>query len=174
MQFFLGLMVWFFHQNRILFMDSYELFKTYNITIILFNLLPIIPLDGSIIMHSLIEKKYPFECSFCFYEIVSCIFLVFFCFFNYFFQIDNYFICFVLFSEFLFLKRKKRYIIHRFYLERTIGNYPYKKIENEKIFNISSLKKETLHFYWKENKYVHEKEVLRRKLDRTYYIDSKK
>lgn len=167
MQGILGLIFYFLEQNKIYLFASYAMFHKYNLTILLFNCLPIIPLDGSIFLHSLIEKFFPFETSFRFYQILSCIFLALFFYVNYQFHMENYFICMVLLTEFFLLKREEKYIIYRFYLERTLGNYPYKKIENERIPDIRALKKETLHFYWRENKYVHEKEILQKKFLKT-------
>ena len=44
--------------------------------------------------------------------------------------------------------------------------YPYKKIEHEKTANIHKLKKETLHFFWKDQKYIHEREMLKNSFER--------
>ncbi len=163
-QLILGFLVFFLQKNHIYFFENYELFHTYNITILLFNCLPIIPLDGSIVMHSFIEKFFSFETSFRIYEIISCFFLFFFLFINYIFHFNNYFICMVLLTEFFLLKKEEKYIVYRFYLERTLREYPYKKIKNEKNNSIRSLKKETLHFFYEDNRYLHEKEYLQKKL----------
>ena len=63
--------------------------------------------------------------------------------------------------QFILLKKEEKYYFKRFYLERYLKEYPYKKIENERVVDLKKLKKETLHFFWNKDKYVHEKEVLK-------------
>jgi len=163
MQMFLMIISYFLFTLNYITKDSYFLFKTYNTAILLFNLIPIIPLDGSIIMHSLLEKHYPYEKSFLIYELISIFSLILFFLYNLYFHLDNYFICVVLITEFILLKKQKKFLINRFYLERYLRDCPYKKIENEKTKNIHVLKKETLHFFYEKERYIHEKELLKRK-----------
>ncbi len=158
-QIFLGLIL-IFLKERCLTYNNYLLFQTYNFTILIFNLLPIIPLDGSIILHSILEKILPYKKAFFVYEIFSALFFLVFLYLNIILHLDNYFICGVLITQFILLKKQEKYIIRRFFLERTLKEYPYKKIKNETKLDFNSLKKETLHFYYSESHYIHEKEAL--------------
>lgn len=160
----LGGILYVLNTSNILQWENYHLFQNYNLVIFLFNLLPIIPLDGSIIMHSLLEKCFPYKKSLKLYEGISCLFFLLFFLYNLFFHIENYFICGVLLTEFFILKKQEKYLIHRFFLERCLKDYPYKKIENSQNQDITSMKKETLHFYYEKDHYVHERKILQKKL----------
>lgn len=139
-----------------------SLFHTYNLTLILFNLLPIIPLDGSIFIHSLFEKIFSYQMAYLIYEICSIFFLFLFFLYNLYTDFNNYFICFVLFFQFFIKRKEKKYLIHRFYLERYLNHYPYRKILSHQRGDIRLLKKETLHFFSQDNHFVHEKELLKK------------
>lgn len=139
---------------------DYIMINDYNKLILLFNLLPIIPLDGSIIMHTFLEKYFPYQKAFLLYQIISLTFFLFFLIYNFIFTIDNYFICLVLLFQFLIVLKNKKYLINRFYLERMLYSFPYKKIENNFCKSVSVLKKETRHFFYENNHYLNEKEML--------------
>ncbi len=141
--------------------SSYQFLWKANTFILVFNLLPIVPLDGSITIHSLLEKVFSFEKAFFWYEMISFLSFFLFCIGNYYFHFDNYFVCGVLCMQFFLLKKEEKYYIKRFYLERYLKEYPYKRIKNENGIDLKKLKKETLHFFWDKEKYVHEKEVLK-------------
>lgn len=142
---------------------TYQTFLLYNTTIILFNLLPIIPLDGSIFFHSLFEKFFPYQKAFQCYKVLSVICFFLFIYGNYKYKLDNYFICLVLFFQFLTLKKEEKYLIQRFYLERYLHTFPSKKIENHYQKDIKVLKKETTHFFYDHDSFKNEKEVLKEK-----------
>lgn len=157
----LALLLFVMKQHHINF-DGIDFMGKMNWTILIFNCLPIIPLDGSVIFHSFLEKIFSFEKSFTFYEVISCFCLILFTIINYTLHLDNYYICFVLAAEYILLKKEKKYLLHRFYLERLLKEYPYKRIQNEKNRSIHCLKKETLHFYYEDGKYIHEQEKLQK------------
>lgn len=140
---------------------DYKLFCFYNITLICFNLLPIIPLDGSIIFHSFLEKLFSYQKAYHYFEIFSCFAFFLFVLGNIIYEWNNYFICFVLLYLFFKCHKEKKYLIHRFYLERFLKGYPYKKIESHQKEDITVLKKETLHFFFRCDHYVLEREVLK-------------
>ena len=52
-----------------------EIFYKYNLSIMLFNILPIIPLDGSIIINSLLNKVLSYKISYYLYIIISFCYL---------------------------------------------------------------------------------------------------
>ena len=57
--------------------------------------------------------------------------------------------------------KKRKYYENKFYLERYLYEFPYTKIESHPFPDISKLKKDTLHFFWKKDRYLHEKEFLK-------------
>jgi len=115
----LALLLFVMKQHHINF-DGIDFMGKMNWTILIFNCLPIIPLDGSVIFHSFLEKIFSFEKSFTFYEVISCFCLILFTIINYTLHLDNYYICFVLATEYILLKKEKKYLLHRFYLERLL------------------------------------------------------
>ena len=144
----------FFFKNDIN-MITYNLFIKYNLILIIFNLMPIIPLDGNNLVHLLIEKKYSFHLSYYLNFIVSSIFLILFSIINYIFNIDNYFIISFLFYKGVIYLKNFKYINNRFLLERYLYNLDYKKIDNN-TSNLKSLRKEVLHFFKENSRYVKE------------------
>lgn len=139
---------------------NYSLLSFYNKTLFWFNILPIIPLDGSVFLHAFLEKFFAYKKSFYLYQVISCVCFFLFFLYNVLFSIDNYFICVVLFVQFFLVQKKKKYFIHRFYLERFLYSFPYKKIQNQNNGDISELKKETRHFFYEKNRYKTEKEKI--------------
>ena len=159
-QFLFYIIIMLSYKNSLISFENYSLLSFYNKTIMIFNLLPIIPLDGSVFIHTFLEKFFSYQKSFQLYQILSLFFFVLFILYNIFFSIDNYFICIVLFVQLLLVQKRKKYYIHRFYLERFLYSFPYKKIQNQKEEDISVLKKETRHFFYEKNRYLTEKEKI--------------
>lgn len=140
--------------------DTFELFCFYNWLLFIFNLLPMTPLDGAKIMQGLCEKIWPYEKALHYTNIISIIMLFLFFLINIYWHLDNYMICSFLLITFFTILKEQKYLVKRFYLERYLRDYPYRKIENNHIQNIHLLKKETLHFFKKDGHYIHEKKVL--------------
>jgi len=158
-------MILFLCQNKI---RDYEIIQFYNMSILIFNFLPIIPLDGSVMLHTFCEKILPYEKAWKIYQWISCAIFLLFLLFNIFFAFHNYFICVVLVGQFFVVKKQEKYYIYRFYLERYLYSYPYLKIENHKDSNYHVLKRSVHHYFWHDTFYVDEKEVLRPLFEKNY------
>lgn len=142
---------------------TYELFVTYNITILIFNLLPIIPLDGYQLLRSIWEILFPYKKAFKISLVISVISILLFITYNQILSLNNYLvISFLIFKLVTELKNFK-YQNMRFLLERYLNDLPYRKIKNESIIDLSLLKKDTYHYFKKGNTYVSEKKVLNKK-----------
>ena len=110
----------------------YNLFIYYNIRILLFNLLPINPLDGYKFFKYIIELVIPFKYSFYVMYLIEilCIFLIFW------YKLDLIYnnLLIVLFLVFTNIKDiyNYKYILNRFYIERMnyTFNYKVKSISN--------------------------------------------
>lgn len=153
-------------QNNIISLNTFLLFKTYNKSILIFNLLPIIPLDGGEIFLLILEKFLPYLKSLKIMSIISFIFLIIFFLINIKCNLNNYVILsYLVWKTIDFFKKRKHYQ-NKFLLERYLHNIPYKRIEHNDIINIDILKKETLHFFKNNNKYIHEKELLRKRFSK--------
>ena len=139
--------------------DIYNIFKKYNFSILIFNLLPIIPLDGSIFIKSLLEKYFSFYLAQKIIIIISFIFLSIFIYFNYYFSLNNYLIAIFLFYKIYNYIKELKYLKNRFLLERYLHNYNFNNI---KVINkINKMQKEKKHYFKVNNNLVNEKTVLK-------------
>jgi stage IV sporulation protein FB len=149
---------------------TYDLFKYYNLSILIFNLLPIRPLDGGEILCLIIEKYFPFKKANQITIYLSIIFLLLFLLVNIKFNLNNYIIISFILLKIIELIKRSKIIYNKFLLERYIYNLPYFKIKNERSKNLELLKKETFHYFKDNNKYISEKKLLGRKFDINNYF----
>ena len=126
---------------------TYLLFQTYNTTILIFNLLPIIPLDGYQFLRCVWELIFPYKKAFLISAIISIIFILFFITFNQIFSLNNYLIVTFLIYKMVTEFKNFKYQNYRFQLERALYNFKYHHIKNEKKPNLNLLKKDTYHFF---------------------------
>ena len=77
----------FFYSYNFIVKSTYDLFCVYNMRIILFNILPIIPLDGSKLFFALCTKYFSFKKSYLFMEVVGFLSLFIFIYLAYFFTV---------------------------------------------------------------------------------------
>lgn len=138
----------------------YKIFYSYNLTILLFNLLPIIPLDGSKIFNIIINYVLPFKLSHKLTIYISYITIVILILaFNN--DINMIIMCVLLL--FLLIKEHKNhvYLYNSFLIERYIKNIKFKKsnfINSNKLYK---MKKYLKNIFIIDNKYVDEKDILK-------------
>lgn len=96
------------------------IFKKYNLYIILFNLIPIYPLDGFKIFNSILEMILPFKKSLNISIIFNYISIITFFYFLYINKVNNYFIIIFLLVNLINYIKNYKYILNKFYLERII------------------------------------------------------
>ncbi len=142
--------------------NTFNLFKTYNKTIIIFNLLPIIPLDGYIFLRSLWELIFPYQKSFYMSLIISIIAIILFITYNHMYSLNNYLVISFLIYKIINAIKDFKYEYFRFLLERYLNNFKYHKIKYEKEHNLKLLKKDTYHYFKDNNTYVSEKSLLKK------------
>lgn len=140
---------------------TFSLFCQYNKVIFWFNLLPIVPLDGSILLHSLLEYFFSYKRAYFLYFVFSIIAFFLFVSYHTVYSLNNYMILFFLMYHILLVYRKRKYYQNRFFLERYLYEFPYQKIASHPYPNLDFLKKDTLHFFWMKDRYLHEKEFLK-------------
>ena len=115
---------------------SYGIFLYYNRLIILFNMFPIIPLDGSKALLSILERIFSYKLSLKIINILSLISIIIFI------LVNKISFNLILLGLFLFYKTyleilNNNYIFKRFLLERYLDNKTYYKVKNiNKIDNI--------------------------------------
>ena len=122
---------------------SYNIFLMYNKLIILFNIIPMIPLDGSKILLSIIERFIPYKLSLTIINVISLISIVTFIIFS-----DKN-LNLILISTFIFMKTyteifEHNYIFIRFLVERYLYDNKNKKIKMIK--NIKNIYKNKYNF----------------------------
>lgn len=126
----------------------FSLFKNYNYTILIFNLLPIVPLDGYKILNVFINKIFNFRSSYMISIIIS---IVTFIIFLYLYRIDSSYYVILLFLIFQIISslKMKNIIYNRFILEKRLYKNEYKKVKT--ITNIKKMYRNKRHIV-KNNK----------------------
>lgn len=147
--------------KRIVLPNTYQMFTFYNYTIAFFNLLPMYPLDGSRCLNAFLEKIMPYEQAIKWTNRICLLVFLLFTIYNCFSPKKNYTICLFLFVQFFLIVNQQKYLKKRFFLERLLYQFPYQKIESHETLNIHLLKKNTLHFFKYQNRYLHEKGLLK-------------
>lgn len=151
----------------IYFILGYFLFKDYsfnyyNLSILIFNLLPIYPLDGGRILNIFLSYFFSFRLSYFLSIFISFIFIVLFIFIsilnNYTFNIILMFL--IVLCKVVLELRKKNYYFNKFLLERYLNNYSFKKIRY--ISSIKKMMRDRRHIILNNSSYITEKEYLRR------------
>ncbi len=165
-QFLLFLIFSFLFLKSFISLHTYNLFLTYNKTIFLFNLLPIIPLDGYHFLKGLLELIFPYKNAFYVSLILSFIFLLFFITFNHLFSLNNYLILVFLIYKLATTLKDFKYTHLKFLLERHLNAISYHKIKYHPRINIDYLKKDTYHYFKTPAKIYSETEILRKKFDK--------
>ena len=140
------------------------IFNQYNLIILLFNLLPIYPLDGSKIVNILFNEFIPFKKSHILTIIVSLITLSIIL-LSIKYNLLLYLILLFIILEVIKEITKHNYYFNRFLLERYLysnNNYQKKKIIND----IKKMQKQTKHIFKINNKYFTEREIIRNLFDK--------
>ena len=148
---------------------DYNLFMKYNLSIMIFNLLPIIPLDGSIVLKSILNKFFSFKKSYKLYIIFSIIFIILYFLFNYRYSLNNYLIIGIFIYKIYGSIKDYKYIYNRFLLERYLKKYNFKYISTKK-GKLDILKLDTYQYFKEENKVVSESKKLKERFDKQGYF----
>ena len=146
-----------------IFRDNIKLVSYSNI-LLLFNLLPIYPLDGSKFFNLFLNLFLSFKRSHLFTIYFSFI-VILFVFFKY-----DFSLMLVLILLFIFFKVVDEYknhslIFNRFLLERYSKNFTFKKCKIIKSNSFNKMKRDYKHIFLNEGVYVTEKEMLKKRFD---------
>lgn len=142
-------------------------FSYYHIFLLFFNLMPILPLDGSKLFYILENYFFSFYhsqlitlfCSFFF------LFLFFFVCISFPFNFMLYFCFFFLCLEWIKAYRKKNFVFHKFLLERYQTYYPFSKYRTIYFGNTKEMHRDYRHIFYIGKKSYTEREFLRRMFD---------
>ena len=136
-------------------------FFYYNKIIIIFNLIPIYPLDGFYILSILLQYKISFYKSLQIMKYVSILFMTIFIIF---YNSQIIIITFLIIQNFSYFKNINK-IHYRFLLERLLFNFPYKRIMYLKESNIKNIKRDCLCYFNSNKQLSNERDYLAKKFD---------
>lgn len=134
MQMFLYVPFLFFYNNGFITELTYNIFLTYNKFIILFNIMPIVPLDGSKILGSVLEMIMPYKLNLKLINLLSIIVILGFANVSEFNLSLIIIICFLVMETFK-LVRNHNYIFNSFLLERYLYDIKHRRVKNVKSIN---------------------------------------
>lgn len=137
----------------------YNLYKNYNYSILIFNLLPIIPLDGSKIVNIILNKLFNFRISYSFNIIISFLTLLIFIYFT---KCDSSYFIILLFLIFqiIYSIKYRKIIYYKFLLEKRLYKNKYSKYK--KINKINKMYRNKKHLIKDKNMYISENNYLKK------------
>lgn len=153
----------FLKQINLIPISTFQLFINYNITITIFNFLPIIPLDGSKALNLLLCKILPFNKCLNINIIISLITITIILILIQKIDYNTITILTILLYNIYKFYKEKEYYFNKLLLEKYLYNYKYKKLKI--INNFKNIYKEKRHIIKKNNKYQTEKEFLKNMFD---------
>ena len=146
--------IYLYLNNKYIISDYFfSLVKNYHYSILIFNLIPIVPLDGSKIINIIFNKIFCFKKSYIFLLFISIMNMLIFIIIN----INNtsyVLIISFLISEIIKYYKNKDYIFNRFILEKYLYKNNYKKYI--KINNIYKMKRNKKHLIKYNDNYISE------------------
>ena len=160
-QILLFFLVYFLYYGDFIVKSTYDMFCTYNMRVILFNLIPIIPLDGSKLLFAISTKYFSFRFSYSFMIMVGVVCLVLFMIYNCIFKLNDVVIYAFLIINLCNVIKEYRYLLNRFYLERILYDNYYDKIVYGK--NVDKMMINKFYYFDVDGLRVSEKKYLLRK-----------
>lgn len=136
----------------------FNIFLNYHYNILLFNLLPILPLDGAKLFNIIFNKLFNFRKSYSFSIYLSILILIFFIILH--FKSSYIILISFLITEAINAYKNKNYIFNKFILEKKLYNNNYKKYK--KINNYKKMYRNKKNIIKNNNIYLSEKSYLKK------------
>ena len=145
-----------------------SLFTFFNNSILIFNLLPIIPLDGSKILILILQKYISFYKSYQILLIFSCIFFIFLLLLNSLIFKSVFLLTTLLLLHKHIYKVYSEYHLYfrKFLIERYLYKFHFKKHECINEASLKRIKRDYKHLFYIGNRYITEREILRKIFDK--------
>lgn len=163
------LLAFFFYKNNILDIKLMYLIQKYDYSIFLFNILPIIPLDGSKIINVILNLFFTFKKSLKITFFISTLTIILVLFNMIFLSIKiecSYIMIFLfLIKKIIIFYKDISYLFNRFLFERYAYPNKYKKINVIKGYNLEKLKRQQVSEFIIGEKRYKEKEILSKVFD---------
>lgn len=143
--------------------STYNMYISYNKSIILFNLIPIIPLDGSKLLLSICSKYMPYRISYITMIFVGCVSLLLFILYNMIFKLNDIVVYLFLLGSLINCIKEYKYVKGKFYLERIMYDNYYNEIINDS-FDIKDMRIDKYYYYKNKDRYINEKDYILKKM----------
>ena len=166
------LVIYILYKNEVIREYTYNLFSLYHKSILIFNLLPIIPLDGFKILNLILSKYLSFNLSNKISVFISLCTIILFLYSGLYDK--NYSIILIisiLMQNIYKFYNEIEYIYNKFLIERYLYNINYKK--KKIITNENKMHKNKTHFFIKDGKIITEKKYLSDLFDSNNYNKKK-
>ena len=155
------ILIVFLYRNDIVALKTYLLFKNYHYSMLIFNLLPFLPLDGGKLFNIICNYFFPYKKSFRISVFISYItfILAFIYILFYYRNINLLSMTIFLLSKVVIESKKIDILYNRLLLERYLKKYSFSK--TKVIKNKDNMYKDYKHVIKNKNKYITEKEYLK-------------
>lgn len=153
---------WLLYRNNIIVHSTLELSIKYSLVIMIFNMLPIIPLDGSKLFLAVLSKFVSFKKSYILMILISVICLISFLLFNIVYKLNDIVIYIFLIFKLVEVIKEFKYVMNKFYLERVMYTHYYNGIINY-VEDIGKLRIDKYYFFREGKRYVDEKKYIMKK-----------
>ncbi len=150
------------YEKSIIVNSTYQCFCLYNISIVVFNLIPIIPLDGSKFMFSLFSKFLSYKDSYVFMIFLGSISLIMFMIYNFVYKLNDIVLYVFLICKLIEVVKEFKYVMNKFYLERVMYDHYYNEIISDK-GNLDDLRIDKYYYFKDKNRYVNEKDYIKKR-----------
>lgn len=139
----------------------------YNLFILLFNLFPIFPLDGSKILNLFFNVFFSFKKS----HVISIIFSFIILFFLLFYRnLSLYLILFFLLCKTIREFKEHSFLVNKFLFERYLYNFNFHKTKIIQGDDIRKMKRDHKHLFYFAHTYHTERQILRRMFDKQSFL----
>ena len=145
-----------------------SIFTFFNNAILIFNLLPIIPLDGSKMFILVLQKYISFYKSYQILLFFSCIFFIFLLLLNRLIFKSVFLLTTLLLLHKHIYKVYSEYHLYfrKFLIERYLYKFHFKKHECINEASLKRIKRDYKHLFYIGNRYITEREMLRKTFDK--------
>ncbi len=144
---------------------TFYMIKAYHYTILLFNIMPIVPLDGAKVIFLLLSVFFPYKKSMILLVFISYLFLIPIVFFLHLKILTLLLIFFFLIKKIYLYLKNIPYVFNLFLFDRYINYILYKENNYIKSNNITLIKRFKNNYFSINNKYVTERYILRKRFD---------
>lgn len=157
------IVIYLLYKYSIIVDSTYNMYISYNKSIILFNLIPIIPLDGSKLLLSICSKYMSYRISYITMIFIGVVSLLLFIFYNMIFKLNDIVVYLFLLVSLINCIKEYKYVKGKFYLERILYDNYYNEIINDS-FDIKDMRIDKYYYYKNKDRYINEKDYILKKM----------